>query len=170
LTEDLFHSNLCTVEKCVPFSSKILCFAELQREILPVQIRAQTRYRNWASFIHGGLFLLTQDTTGEHLIIENLTWIWLYFKNVLTRKGVENFKLANGTNKRIANFRENIPLTCRIPVLKQVFRLFFHVRDTDPFFSFFSLIELYSAFSNMSKTLCEINGKNENVERILPIW
>jgi hypothetical protein len=48
-------------------------FAEMLRKILPVQIRAQTRYRIWASFIHGGLVLLTQVTTAEHLIIENST-------------------------------------------------------------------------------------------------
>jgi hypothetical protein len=42
--------------------------------LLPVQIKAQTRYHIWASFIHGGLFLLTQDTIAEHLIIENSTW------------------------------------------------------------------------------------------------
>jgi hypothetical protein len=38
------------------------CFAELLRKIFPVQIRAQTI----------GLFLLTLDTTAEHLI-ENST-------------------------------------------------------------------------------------------------
>jgi hypothetical protein len=48
------------------------CFPEMIRKILPVQIRAQTRYHIWASFIHGGLFLLKQDTTAGH-IIENST-------------------------------------------------------------------------------------------------
>jgi hypothetical protein len=71
--EDLFHNNLYTVEKFEPFSYKKLCFSELQRKLLPVQIRAQTRYRICAFFIHGGLFLSTQDTSAEHLIIENST-------------------------------------------------------------------------------------------------
>jgi hypothetical protein len=38
-----------------------LYFAELLSKILPEQIRAQTRYHIWASFIHVGLFSLTQD-------------------------------------------------------------------------------------------------------------
>jgi hypothetical protein len=63
---------LYTVEKIrANFVQNTLYFAELQRKILPVQIRAQTRYHNWASFIHGGLFLLPQDTNAEHLLIEN---------------------------------------------------------------------------------------------------
>jgi hypothetical protein len=32
------------------------------------------------------------------------------FKNALSKKGLEYFKLSNGTNKSIANFRETIPL------------------------------------------------------------
>jgi hypothetical protein len=53
------------------FIWNILCFAELQRKILQVPIRAQTRYHICASCIHGSLFLLTQDTNAEHLLIEN---------------------------------------------------------------------------------------------------
>jgi hypothetical protein len=83
----------------------------LQRKSLPVQIRAQIRYRIWAFFIHGGLFLSTQDTSAEHLIIENSTLKRLYFKNVLSKKVVEYFELSNDTNINIANFRETIPLT-----------------------------------------------------------
>jgi hypothetical protein len=48
-------------------------FAELLNKILPVQIRAQTRYHVWASFNHGGLFLLTQDTNAEHILTKNST-------------------------------------------------------------------------------------------------
>jgi hypothetical protein len=63
-----------TVEKFrAIFVQNTLCFAELLRKILPVQIRAQTNFGIWASFIHGGLFLLTQDNTAEHLIIKNST-------------------------------------------------------------------------------------------------
>jgi hypothetical protein len=51
---------------CAIFVQNTLCFAELQRNFLPVQIRAQTRYRICAFFIHRGLFLSTQGTSGEH--------------------------------------------------------------------------------------------------------
>jgi hypothetical protein len=34
----------------------------------------------------------------------------IFLKNGLTKKGVENFYLSNGTNKSISNFRETIPL------------------------------------------------------------
>jgi hypothetical protein len=82
-TEDLFHSNLYTVKKFAQFSYKIPHFAELLRKILPVQIRAQTRYHIWASFIRGGLFLLTQDTNAVHFLIE----IYLFRKRRYFKKG-----------------------------------------------------------------------------------
>jgi hypothetical protein len=36
------------------------------------------------------------------------------FKNGLSKKGVEYFKLSNDTNKSIANFRETIPLDWKL--------------------------------------------------------
>jgi hypothetical protein len=59
----------------------------LLSKILPVQIRAQPRYHTWASFIHGGLFLLKQVTKATHLLIEKSNIL----KNELTKKGVEYF-------------------------------------------------------------------------------
>jgi hypothetical protein len=75
-----------------------------------VQIRAQTRYHIWASCIHGSLFLSTQDTNAEHLLIENSKENEDIFKNVLTKTGVEYFYHSNDTNKSIAIFRMTIPL------------------------------------------------------------
>jgi hypothetical protein len=72
VTEDLFLSILYTFEKFALFLYEI-CFVELRRKILPVQIRAQTRYHIFASCIRGSLFLLMQDTNAEHLLIENST-------------------------------------------------------------------------------------------------
>jgi hypothetical protein len=71
-----YFTAICTLLKnLLHFRTKysIQYIAELLRKILPVQIRAQTRYHIWASFIHGRLFLLMQDTNAEHLLIENLT-------------------------------------------------------------------------------------------------
>jgi hypothetical protein len=62
----LYRRNFDAKKICI---QNTLGFAELLRKILPVQIR----YRIWASFIHGGLILITQDTTAENLMIENST-------------------------------------------------------------------------------------------------
>jgi hypothetical protein len=51
-------------------------------------------------FIHGGLFLLMQETNAGHLSkIQHENYDTL--KDVLTKKGVENFQLSNSTNKSI---------------------------------------------------------------------
>jgi hypothetical protein len=83
--EDLFHSNFYTIRKIrAIFIQNTPHFAELLRKIVPVQIRAQTRDHIWESFIHDGLFLLTQDTNTEHLLIENSTRKRGYFKKCFT--------------------------------------------------------------------------------------
>jgi hypothetical protein len=62
-TENLFHSNLYTIQKFAPFS--YICFAELLRKLLPVykflapganQSTNFNQVPHWASFIHGGLY------------------------------------------------------------------------------------------------------------------
>jgi hypothetical protein len=58
------------------FVLNILCFAELRRKILPVQITAQTRNHIWASCIHGGLFFQRRTLT-LNILYDNI------FKNVL---------------------------------------------------------------------------------------
>jgi hypothetical protein len=73
-TEDLFHSNLYTVEKFPPFSYQILYvllnskqnFYQCKSELKPGTVFVHF-------VIHGGLFSSTQDTSADHLIIENST-------------------------------------------------------------------------------------------------
>jgi hypothetical protein len=68
------HFVLYTVEKFAPFSYEIFyVLLNCREKILPVQIRAQTRYHICASCIHGSFFLLTQDTNAKHILIENWT-------------------------------------------------------------------------------------------------
>jgi hypothetical protein len=50
------------------FVQNTLYFAELLRKILPVQIRAQTKYHNWAYFIHGGFFFYRRRTPTRNIL------------------------------------------------------------------------------------------------------
>jgi hypothetical protein len=82
-----YFTAICTLLKIrAIFVQNSLCFAELLRKFLPVQIRAETRYHIFAFLIHGRLILLTQDTSAEHLKIENCTLIRLYFLKCINQK------------------------------------------------------------------------------------
>jgi hypothetical protein len=63
------------------------------------------KLKNGADFFNGvqvGVEILTSKIRHENGDI---------FKNGLSKKGVEYFKLSSDTNKSIANFRETIPLS-----------------------------------------------------------
>jgi hypothetical protein len=85
----------------------------LQRKSLPVQIRAQTRYRIWALLFTAAYFY-QRRTPALNILYSKIRHENDYiFKNVSSKKGVQILLAfqSNNNNKSIANFRETIPLS-----------------------------------------------------------